>query len=222
MVLAQMVSHGQGIAVQQMAIAIGASLAASVVVYVMYHLFYGSRTIGAGVDRSFIIGGPAITALFLGIQSSIPLSLGLLGALSFVRFRTPVKDSAEIGFLLLLIASSIGIATGTYAIVIVLFVVVLAALCVQWFVRNRFSLRRPANIMVSMDKDAYYDRRQDLDGLFRGSFDNLCVRTMSVADGRVSLHYQFRHKGGFDQSDFIRRLNDLAGPGRVEIFSEAM
>ena len=76
-------------------IAIGFSLVASVAVYLIYNLFYGSRNIGAGVDRSFIVAGPAITALFLGIQSSIPLSLGLLGALSFVRFRTPVKDPAE-------------------------------------------------------------------------------------------------------------------------------
>ena len=67
-------------------VAIGFSLAASLVAYLMYQLFYGSRHIGAGVHRTFIIGGPAITALFLGIQTSIPLSLGLLGALSFVRF----------------------------------------------------------------------------------------------------------------------------------------
>ena len=57
---------------------IGFSLVASVVVYLMYQMFYGSRNIGAGVHRTFIIGGPAITALFLGIQTSIPLSLGLL------------------------------------------------------------------------------------------------------------------------------------------------
>jgi hypothetical protein len=80
----------------QIMVALGFSLIASVAVYIIYHLFYGSRNIGAGVDRCFIVIGPAITALFLGIQSSIPLSLGLLGALSFVRFRTPVKDPAEI------------------------------------------------------------------------------------------------------------------------------
>ena len=84
--------------------AIGFSLLASIIAYLMYQLFYGSRYIGAGVHRTFLIGGPAITPLFLGIQVSIPLSLGLLGALSFVRFRTPIKDPAEIGFLLLLIA----------------------------------------------------------------------------------------------------------------------
>ncbi|NTV32517.1 MAG: hypothetical protein HGA50_04415, partial [Deltaproteobacteria bacterium] len=43
------------------------------------------RHIGAGVHRMFLIGGPAITVLFLALQTSIPLSLGLLGALSELR-----------------------------------------------------------------------------------------------------------------------------------------
>jgi len=67
------------------------SVVFSLVVYFMYQLFYGSRNIGAGVNRMFLLGDPAITVLFPAIQASIPLSLGLLGALSFVRFRTPVK-----------------------------------------------------------------------------------------------------------------------------------
>ena len=36
--------------------------------------------------------------IFLIIQTSIPLGLGLLGALSFVRFRTPIKDPPRSGF----------------------------------------------------------------------------------------------------------------------------
>jgi len=193
-------------------------LAASVVVYLMYHLFYGSRNIGAGVDRCFILGGPAITALFLGIQSSIPLSLGLLGALSFVRFRTPVKDSAEIGFLLLLIASSIGIATKTYAIVIVLFAAALLALTVQYLVRTRFSLRRFTNLILSLESDAYSRIEDSLNRFMNQQLDNVSVKTVSVMDGRVSLHYQFRKKADFNRTEFVKNLNTIAGSDRVEIF----
>src|SRR3972149_6561473 len=119
---------------------IGFSLLAAVAAYLMYQWFYGSRHIGAGVHRTFILGGPAITALFLGIQTSIPLGLGLLGALSFVRFRTPVKDPAEIGFLLLLIASSIGAATNNFLVTAILFAIAFLSLGVQWLTQNRFSL----------------------------------------------------------------------------------
>ncbi len=218
MLLALLKIESLNLNLSDVGIAIGASLVASLVVYLMYHLFYGRQTIGAGVDRAFILGGPAITALFLGIQSSIPLSLGLLGALSFVRFRTPVKDSAEIGFLLLLIASSIGIATGTYAIVVMLFAAALIALTIQHFTRNRFSLRRLANLVISLDRDAY-GRMEGPLNLFLGQrLDNLSMKTLSVMDGRVSMHYQFRKKPRFSRMEFIQGLNEITGTGKAEIF----
>src|SRR3990172_12449145 len=132
----------------QALISLGFSVLFSLVVYFMYQLFYGSKHIGAGVNRMFLLGGPAITVLFLGIQTSIPLSLGLLGALSFVRFRTPVKDPAEIGFLLLLIASSIGAATHNYVTTALLFVTVFIALGVQWLTRNRLALFGRGRLMI--------------------------------------------------------------------------
>lgn len=218
MLLAQIDFQSANLNIVDLCIPIGVSLAASVVVYLMYHLFYGSRTIGAGVDRCFILGGPAITALFLGIQSSIPLSLGLLGALSFVRFRTPVKDSAEIGFLLLLIASSIGIATGTYAIVIVLFMAAAVALTIQYLARNRFSLRRFASLILSVESGEYSRIKAPLNSYMNEQLDNLSLKTMSVMDGRISLHYQFRKKPDFDNGTFVKTLGDIAGPAQVEIF----
>ena len=196
--------------------AIGFSLIASIAVYLMYHLFYGSQNIGAGVDRAFIIGGPAITALFLGIQSSIPLSLGLLGALSFVRFRTPVKDPAEIGFLLLLIATSIGAATRNYVITIILFLVVFLPLCIQWLIRNRFSFRVRTNLMISVDKTAFPDIERKLTQFLQDRLDNLTLKTMSVLDDRVSIHYQHQTMSASDKMKFVAELNMLAEPGKIE------
>lgn len=221
MLLAQINFQTADLQLMDLCIPMAVSFAASLAVYLMYHLFYGSRTIGAGVDRCFILGGPAITALFMGIQSSIPLSLGLLGALSFVRFRTPVKDSAEIGFLLLLIASSIGIATGTYSIVIVLFVITLIALSFQALIRNRFSLRRFTNLILSVETDEFSRIEEQLDRFLRQQLDNLHVKTMSVMNGQVSLHYQFRKKADFNRTDFIRNLNTIAESGKIEVFMGA-
>jgi hypothetical protein len=218
MLLAEIKIETLNLNLSEIGIAMAASLAASIVVYLMYHIFYGRQTIGAGVDRVFILGGPAITALFLGIQCSIPLSLGLLGALSFVRFRTPVKDSAEIGFLLLLIASSIGAATGTYLIVILLFAAALVALIVQYLIRNRLSLRRQANLVISVDRDAFGTLEGLLNKFLGERLDNLNMKTVSVMDGRISMHYQFRKKAGFSQTQFVQDLNAMTGPGKAEIF----
>ena len=199
-------------------IAVGFSLLASIATYFMYQFFYGSRYIGAGVHRTFIIGGPAITALFLGIQTSIPLSLGLLGALSFVRFRTPVKDPAEIGFLLLLIATSIGAATANYLITILLFVVVLIALAIQWYFRNRFSPFSRGQLMISVDQQSFPGIEKKLSDFLTQRLHGLRQVTMSVLDDRVSLQFQYRRKSDLNWAEFTSQLNELAGPAKVEVF----
>src|SRR4030042_6792315 len=164
--------------------AMGVSLMASIVAYLMYQLFYGSRYIGAGVNRTFIIGGPAITALFLGIQTSIPLGLGLLGALSFVRFRTPIKDPAEIGYLLLIIAASIGAATDNYVLTGMLFALVFGALVIHWLVRNTFPLFSRASLMISVDKVSFPGLETKLTAFLKERLRGLSLETMSVLDDR--------------------------------------
>jgi len=199
-------------------IAIGFSLLASIVTYFMYQFFYGSKHIGAGVHRTFLIGGPAITALFLGIQTSIPLSLGLLGALSFVRFRTPVKDPAEIGFLLLLIASSIGAATSNYLITGLLFVIVFVALLVQWLAHNRITLFGRGHLMISIDQPSFPKIEKKMTEFLKEKLHNMSLETMSTLDDRVSLNYQYRRKADFDWTAFTNELNQLAGTAKVEIY----
>jgi len=67
------------------------SLLSSMLISYLYIKFYRNRATGSQIHRSFPLLGIAITAIFISIQFSLPLSLGLLGALSIVRFRTPIK-----------------------------------------------------------------------------------------------------------------------------------
>ncbi len=197
---------------------IGFSIVASVLVYIMYQLFYGSRHIGAGVHRTFIIGGPAITALFLGIQTSIPLSLGLLGALSFVRFRTPVKDPAEIGFLLLLIASSIGAATNNYLVTAILFGAVFVALSAQRIGQTRLRWSGSGNLIIAIDQSSFHSLETKLTAFLNSRVPGLTLVTMSTLDNRTSLHYQYRRSKGFDRTAFSHELEELTSPANVEVF----
>jgi len=199
-------------------IRIGVSLLASIIAYVLYQLFYGSRHIGAGVHRTFLIGGPAITMIFLVIQTSIPLGIGLLGALSFVRFRTPIKDPAEIGFLLLLIASSIGAATGNLLAVAILFAVVFMTLGIQRLASNRVTLFGRGHLMISVDQPSFPALEKKLTAFLRERLRGLSLETMSTLDDRISLHYQYRRQSGFDWAAFTNELNQLAGTARVEVF----
>jgi hypothetical protein len=129
-----------------MAVALACSLLASW----LYLLFYSSRATGSQVHRAFPLLGLSITAIFICIQFSLPLSLGLLGALSIVRFRTPIKEPEEIGFIMLVIAASIATATFKLAFVGILFAIAMAALLIQTGGRRFGSPRLDGTLVVTV------------------------------------------------------------------------
>lgn len=103
------------------------SLLCALFISFLYVRFYKSRATGSQAYRAFPLLGISITAIFITIQFSLPLSLGLLGALSIVRFRTPIKEPEEIGFIMLVVSTSLCCATFNMLFLgITLFVAVVA------------------------------------------------------------------------------------------------
>jgi uncharacterized protein DUF4956 len=108
-----------------------ASFVVALAISALYQIFYENRATGSQVHRAFPLLGPAITAIFIAIQFSLPLSLGLLGALSIIRFRTPIKEPEECAFLMLLISSAVICATFQFLLLFVLLVIATGALLLQ-------------------------------------------------------------------------------------------
>lgn len=85
-------------------------------------------------SRNFIV--LAITTMFIiaVVKSSLALSLGLVGALSIVRFRSAIKEPEELTYLFLTIAIGLGCGAGLTILTIIAFV---GFVLVIWF-NNRF------------------------------------------------------------------------------------
>ena len=193
--LLQQLSQGAGFTLnlQGFAICLATSFLFSLVTELMYLVFYENRGSGSQIHRGFLLIGPSITLLFICVQLSLPLSLGLLGALSIVRFRTPIKEPEEIGFIMLLIASSIGISTFNFRFVAVLYGAVLIALIIKRLVprpRGPWN-RREGILLVNLD-DAVFEASGDkLVAVLRERFSGLQLDSVSSAEGTTNLQYLF-------------------------------
>jgi hypothetical protein len=183
----------------------------------MYNYFYGRENIGAGVQRSFLLMGPAITALFLGIQFSLPLSLGLLGALSIIRFRTPVKDPAEIGFVMLLIATAIGSAIFNYLMVGILFVIVLIALFSNRLIRGN-SHGGMGTLIITLDNADDIREEGNITRFVSSRLKGVKLTSVSTQAETASLNYQYRRKTRMEWGSFIHEMTETVAPVRVNVF----
>ena len=77
-------------------------------------------------SRVFVFIAATTMLVIAIVQSSLALSLGLVGALSIIRFRTPIKEPEELAYLFLSIGLGLGMCANQRLITVVVFVVILA------------------------------------------------------------------------------------------------
>ena len=92
------------------------SLMAATILSLLIQLFYSkySSTLSNKFEfsKNFVILGITTTIVITIVKSSLALSLGLVGALSIVRFRAAIKEPEELVFLFLVIATGLGCGAG--------------------------------------------------------------------------------------------------------------
>src|SRR3990167_9433607 len=74
--------------------------------------------------RNFVIVAVTTALVITIVKSSLALSLGLVGALSIVRFRAAIKEPEELGFLFLAIAVGLGLGANQLLITLVAFILI--------------------------------------------------------------------------------------------------
>ena len=167
------------------------SLIVSTALAYIYRFFYEDRATGSQVHRSFVLLGPSVTALFIAIQFSLPLSLGLLGALSIVRFRTPIKEPEEVGFIMLLVACSVVIATFQLLLLAALLVTVTVGLALKhYFPAMVGSTRKDGTILLTL-KDPTNDTISTVSGIVNQLVSKGKLESVSQMDGSTTLHFSF-------------------------------
>ena len=173
-------------------VVLGVSLASSLFISYLYVVFFKSRATGSEIHRAFPLVGIAVTAIFVSVQFSLPLSLGLLGALSIVRFRTPIKEPEEIGFILLVIATSLTAATFNMIFLsIVLVVAVVAILLLQLEYRWSRDRASSGTIVCTLRTPESRAKLEELRVFLKRALPAGHIDSFSEAEGETTLRYSF-------------------------------
>ena len=126
------------------------NLIISAILSFLVQLFYlkFSSTLSNRLDfsKNFVVLGIATTIVITIVKSSLALSLGLVGALSIVRFRAAIKEPEELVYLFLIISIGLGcgagqikiITVGTIFSLIVIFLYNLFYICCCFIWLDRF------------------------------------------------------------------------------------
>ena len=123
----------ENLSLQYICLVLGTAFLCGMILYVVYKLFYQGAVYSENFGLLILMTTLTVAFIIMTISSNIVLSLGMVGALSIVRFRTAVKDPLDVGFLFLGIAAGLTAGAGLFFIAIL----GTAAICVI-FVCMRF------------------------------------------------------------------------------------
>ena len=143
------------------------------------------------------------TVVILAVTSNVVLSLGMVGALSIVRFRTAIKEPLDIAFLFWSIAVGIVLAAGMIPLAVVGSVVIGVVLLV--FV-NRKSHCNPYIVVLQCEDHASEQHAKEF---LDRQVQKCVVKSKSAQKGSIELNLEIRMKD--DNTDFINTLSDMPG-----------
>ena len=143
------------------------------------------------------------TVVILAVTSNVVLSLGMVGALSIVRFRTAIKEPLDIAFLFWSIAVGIVLAAGMIPLAVIGSVIIGVILLV--FV-NRKSHVHPYILVLECDGQKSEDEAKEF---IKHHVVRSVVKSKTAQAGKVELNLEVRLKE--DNTDFVTDLSQLRG-----------
>jgi len=147
--------------------------------------------------------------VILIVKSSLALSLGLVGALSIVRFRTPVKEPEDLVYLFLSIA--IGIGFGAFQIFSTLIVFLIIIIFI-WFRSYKFDqVRNDYNLELTFNNNEVYQKNSnEIIQLLKKNSESLeFIRQDRDESGKIELNIRIRFKEFEQIKTVTKKLQEI-------------
>ncbi|HPY63493.1 MAG TPA: DUF4956 domain-containing protein [Bacillota bacterium] len=199
------------ISILDMALAMVLSFFVGLFIFWIYKLTYRGVMYSSSFGVTLIGLTMISTLVILAVTSNVVLSLGMVGALSIVRFRSAIKEPLDIAFLFWSIAVGIVIAAGMLPLAVLgsLLIGLILVIFVSWKSHdNPFIL-----VLRCESEEAEVAAQTVLEANIR----KLVLKSKSVRNGEIELHYEVRLKDS--ETSFLSSIADTEGVQDVVLVS---
>lgn len=199
------------VSILDMIITLVLSFAIGLFIFMVYKKTYNGVMYSSSFGVTLIALTMITNVLILAVTSNVVLSLGMVGALSIVRFRTAIKEPLDIAFLFWSIAVGIILAAGFLPLAVIGSVVIGIVLLV--FV-NKKSHLNPYMVVVSC---ADYEAEMAVRDFLAKQVQKSVIKSKTAQKHSIELNIEVRMKD--ENTDFINILSEMKGVNSAVLVS---
>ncbi|MCI6496453.1 MAG: DUF4956 domain-containing protein [Anaeromassilibacillus sp.] len=199
------------VSILDMIITLVLSFAIGLFIFIVYKKTYNGVMYSSSFGVTLIALTMITNVLILAVTSNVVLSLGMVGALSIVRFRTAIKEPLDIAFLFWSIDVGIILAAGFLPLAVIGSVVIGSVLLV--FV-NKKSHLNPYMVVVSC---ADYEAEMAVRDFLAKQVQKSVIKSKTAQKHSIELNIEVRMKD--ENTDFINILSEMKGVNSAVLVS---
>ncbi len=191
------------VSIFDMVITMALAFAIGIFIFLVYKKTFGGVIYSSNFGVTLIALTMISAFVILAVTSNVVLSLGMVGALSIVRFRTAIKEPLDIAFLFWAIAVGIVLAAGMIPLAVfgsILIGIILLVFC------NRKSSDSPYIVVISCDGSIAESK---ISSYLADKTKKSVIKSKTVTKNAIELNYEVRLKDA--NTDFINILADMQG-----------
>lgn len=180
-------------------------------IFYIYKKTYAGVMYSSGFGVTLIALTMITTLVILAVTSNVVLSLGMVGALSIVRFRTAIKEPMDIAFLFWAIAAGIVLAAGLIPLAV--FGSVLIGIVLLIFANHK-DMSNPYILVLRLDD---HESEEKAGAFLKARTKKCTVKSKAAQKGEIELNMEIRLKD--DNTDFVNELSDMKGVNSAVLVS---
>ncbi len=180
----------------------------AVYIYFVYRLITKSDFYFKNFNISMAIISVVTAGIVLAMQSSVVISLGMVGALSIVRFRTAIKDPMDLLFLFWSIGNGIICGAGLFKMAVILSVLVtIGIICL-----DMMPIKMSPNIIII---NAYTkEAEKEIDAVIKKQKATYRIKSKNLTKDGMDLILEVKTK---KESELINEISELASVASVSM-----
>ena len=199
----------------ELIIALGSSTVLTLLIAKLYMVTHGGYSYSKSFLQTIVLVGVTVALIMIIIGSDIARAFALVGAMSIVRFRTPVKDARDLAFVFAAIA--IGMACGTqFHVFAAIFTAFVAGLVLVFYYWGFGDLPNKGYVVKMRINGSDKDRVAELCGQLCKRFSVVSI-TRSNGDDVEDVIYEVELKRGVAYKDLLERLTKAIQPESVNV-----
>ena len=191
-------------------VSLAVTAAIAVYIFAVYRLMSRNSFYSKGFNISLVALAVITASIILTIQSSVVISLGMVGALSIVRFRTAVKEPQDLVFLFWSISTGIICGAGLFEVAVITAILVTAVLLFLELIPTRSE-----SVLLIVNADNC-DVEEELMKIVGGYSSKPHVKSRNINMHGCDLIIELRVKDG---GSLVKDVSGLKGVRNVSLLS---